>query len=159
MPGLLKEKPLLNQNFRDILFAFLDEEVEFIVVGGFAVAFHGHPRSTGDIDLWIRCSAENASRVWKALREFGAPLFDLTLEDLQTPGMVFQMGVVPSRIDVIMEIEGVIFDDAWKEHLIIDVEGMKVPVIGKRQLLVNKKAVARPKDQIDILWLESEEKD
>lgn len=150
---------MLNQNFRDILFAFLDEEVEFIVVGGFAVAFHGHPRSTGDIDLWIRCSAENASRVWKALREFGAPLFDLTLEDLQTPGMVFQMGVVPSRIDVIMEIEGVIFDDAWKEHLIIDVEGMKVPVIGKRQLLVNKKAVARPKDQIDILWLESEEKD
>ncbi len=141
------------------MFAFLDEEVEFIVVGGFAVAFHGHPRSTGDIDLWIRCSAENASRVWKALREFGAPLFDLTLEDLQTPGMVFQMGVVPSRIDVIMEIEGVIFDDAWKEHLIIDVEGMKVPVIGKRQLLVNKKAVARPKDQIDILWLESEEKD
>ena len=150
---------MLNQNFRDILFAFLDEEVEFIVVGGFAVAFHGHPRSTGDIDLWIRCSAQNASRVWKALREFGAPLFDLTLEDLQTPGMVFQMGVVPSRIDVIMEIEGVIFDDAWKEHLIIDVEGMKVPVIGKRQLLVNKKAVARPKDQIDILWLESEEKD
>ncbi len=149
---------MLNQDFRDILSAFIKEKVEFIVVGGFAVAFHGHPRSTGDIDLWIRCSEANASKVWKALQEFGAPLFNLTLDDLQTPGTVFQMGVVPSRIDIILEIDGVTFDDAWKEHLIVNVEEMKIPVLGKDHLLVNKRTVGRPKDQIDILWLESEEK-
>lgn len=149
---------MLNQNFKDILSAFCDEKVEFMVVGGFAVAFHGYLRSTGDIDLWIRCSAENAKRVWKALQEFGAPLFDLTLDDLQTPGTVFQMGVIPTRIDVILKIDGVDFDDAWKDHTMIGVEDMSVPVIGKEHLLINKKASNRPKDQNDILWLESEEK-
>ena len=128
-----------------------------MVVGGFAMAFHGYTRATGDIDLWISCSTENAERVWKALLEFGAPLFDLTLDDLKTPGMVFQMGVVPSRIDVIMEIDGVDFEGAWKEHKIVEIDGMQIPVIGKTQLLVNKKATGRPKDLNDVLWIESEE--
>lgn len=120
------------------------------------MAFHGYVRATGDIDLWIRCSKENAEKVWRALQEFGAPLFDLTLDDLQTPGMVFQMGIVPARIDIIMEIDGVDYEEAWKNHKVVNSEGMEIPVIGKTQLIVNKKATGRLKDQNDVLWMESE---
>jgi len=147
---------LLNQDFKDILSAFSEEKVEFLVVGGYAMAFHGFVRATGDIDLWIRCSDENAEKVWKALQKFGAPLFDLSIEDLKTPGMVFQIGLVPSRIDVITQIDGVEFEDAWKEHKTIEIEGLKIFVIGKLQLLVNKKSTGRAKDKNDALWLESE---
>ena len=147
---------MLNQNFKDILSAFSAEKVEFMVVGGYAMAFHGFVRATGDIDLWIRCSEKNADGVWKALQKFGAPLFDLKVEDLQTPGMVFQIGLAPSRIDVITQIDGVDFEDAWKEHEIVEIEGLKIPVIGKVQLLINKRSTGRPKDRNDVLWLESE---
>jgi hypothetical protein len=127
-----------------------------MVVGGYAMAFHGYVRATGDIKLWIRGSEENALKVWSALRMFGAPLFDLTLEDLQTPGMVFQFGIVPSRIDVITEIDGVDFEAAWQEHRTVEIENLQIPVIGKTQLLINKKSTGRPKDRNDVFWLESE---
>ena len=120
------------------------------------MAFHGFVRATGDIDLWIHCSSENAQKVWRALEQFGAPLFDLTLEDLQTPGMVFQIGIVPSRIDIITKIDGVKFDEAWNEHKIIEIEGLQIPIIGKIQLLINKKSTGRPKDRNDALWLQEE---
>jgi hypothetical protein len=127
-----------------------------MVVGGYAMAFHGFVRATGDIDLWIRRSEENAEKVWRGLQKFGAPLFDLKREDLTTSGMVFQIGMIPSRIDVITEIDGVDFDDAWKQHKTVEIEGLKVPVIGKAHLLINKKSTSRPKDRNDALWLESE---
>jgi len=127
-----------------------------MVVGGYAMAFHGFVRATGDIDLWIRCSEENAKKVWRALQRFGAALFDLKTEDLQTLGMVFQIGMIPSRIDVITQIDGVDSEDAWKEHKTVVIEGLKIPVIGKTHLLNNKKSTDRPKDHIDALWLESE---
>ena len=147
---------MLNPDFRDILRAFSDEKVEFLVVGGYAMAFHGFVRATGDIDLWIRASNENAARIWRALQKFGAPLLDLTVEDLQTPGIVFQIGIVPSRIDVLTQISGVEFQDAWPERQIVEIEEMQIPVIGKPQLLVNKKAAGRIKDDADVSWLESE---
>ena len=147
---------MLNPNFKDILSAFIAESVEFLVVGGYAMAFHGYVRATGDIDLWIRISSENVRRVWRALQSFGAPLFDLTPEDLQTPGMVFQIGLVPSRIDIITEIDGVEFDEAWREHQTVKIEDLVIPVIGKRQLLANKRSTGRAKDRNDALWLEEE---
>jgi hypothetical protein len=156
MPGLSKENLLLNQNFKDILSAFSEEKVEFLVVGAYAMAFHGFVRATGDIDLWIRISEENAAKVWRALERFGAPLFDLSLEDLQTPEMVFQIGIVPSRIDIITQIDGVEFDEAFKAHKIVEIEGLKIPVIGKSHLLINKQSTDRIKDRNDALWLESE---
>ncbi len=104
---------------------------------------------------WIRSKPENAERVWKALYTFGAPLFDLTKEDLQTPGMVFQMGLPPSRIDIITEIDGVEFDEAWNNRSTIEYQGKSIPLIDKNLLLVNKKSTGRPKDLNDILWLES----
>lgn len=147
---------MLNPDFADILSAFIAGKVEFLVVGGYAMAFHGYVRATGDIDLWIRCSDENAERVWRALQTFGAPLFDLNIADLKTPGMVFQIGLVPSRIDVITQIDGVEFDDAWKEHKTVEIEGLEIPVIGKTQLLTNKQSTGRSKDRNDALWLEDE---
>lgn len=128
-----------------------------MVVGGYAVAFHGFVRGTGDFDLWIRISTENSKRVWRALERFGAPLFDLTIDDLRTPGMVFQMGMPPYRIDVINEIDGVEFSDAWPARSIVDLSGLQIPVIGRSDLLKNKRSMNRPKDLADIAWLEGEE--
>lgn len=135
---------MLNPDFKDILSAFIAEKVDFLIVGGYAMAFHGYVRATGDIDLWIRGSEENAEKIWRALQNFGAPLFDLTLEDLQTPGMVFQFGVVPSRIDIITEIDGVDFETAWREYQTVEIENLQIPIIGKTQLLINKN---RPADR------------
>src|SRR4051794_38964480 len=113
MRGPSKENPLLNPDFQDILSAFCDERVEFMVVGAYALAFHGFPRATGDIDLWIRRSDENARRVWRALIRFGAPLFDLTIDNLKTPDLALQIGLAPRRIDILTSIDGVEFDEAW----------------------------------------------
>src|SRR5689334_3742481 len=101
MPGLLKENQLLNPDFRDMLLIFSEEQVEYMVVGAYALAAHGLPRATGDIDLWIRCSEENSNRVWESLIKFGVPLFDFKKEDLMIPGIVFQIGVAPRRIDIL----------------------------------------------------------
>ena len=155
MHGHLKENPLLNPDFRDMLSALCEEKGEFLIVGAYALAVYGHPRATGDIDIWIRCSDENAERVLRSLKRFGAPLFDLTLKDLRTPGRIFQMGVVPRRIDIITSIEGVEFDEAWPDRKEVEIEGLKIPVIGRSHLLKNKKALGRPQDLADVAWLEA----
>ena len=146
---------MLSQDFIDILSAFSEENVDYLLVGSYAMAFHGWARATGDIDLWIRPTEENAERVWRALEKFGAPLFDLELEDLSTPGTVFQMGVQPNRIDIITEIDGVTVDEGWSNQEAVEIYGLKLPLLGKPELLINKKATGRPKDQIDVLWMES----
>jgi len=148
---------MLNQDFRDILYAFCDEKVEFMVVGAYAMSFHGFPRATGDIDLWIRCSDSNAPRVWNALVRFGAPLGDLTLDDLKARGTVFQIGVAPRRIDILTTISGVEFDDAQTGCKEIEIVGLKVPIIGLADLLRNKKSAGRAKDRADAAWLEGED--
>ena len=158
MPGRSKENPLLSQDFIDILSAFSDEDVDYLLVGSYAMAFHGWARATGDIDLWIRPTEENAERVWRALQNFGAPLFDLNIHDLQTPSMVFQMGMPPNRIDIINEIDGVTIEEGWKGREFVEMYELKLPLIGKPDLLKNKKATGRPKDQIDALWMEGEDK-
>jgi len=148
---------MLNPDFRDMLSAFCDQQVEFMVVGAYALAAHGLPRATGDIDLWIRCSDDNASRVWRAIANFGAPLSGLILDDLKTPGTVFQIGLPPRRIDILTAIDGVEFEDAWPERLNVELEGLKIPIIGRDHLLRNKKAAGRPKDKADVAWLENGE--
>jgi hypothetical protein len=120
------------------------------------MVFHGYIRATGDIDLWIRCSAENAEKVWRALQAFGAPLFDWKIDDFQVSGMVFQIGVVPSRIDIITDIDGIEFETAWKNRKANTIDGMTVQVISKPDLILNKKASGRPKDVNDALWMEGE---
>jgi predicted nucleotidyltransferase len=144
----------LNPDFRDILLALNDEGAEFLIVGAFAVAHYGISRSTGDIDIFIRPAPENARKVWRALLRFGAPLSGLTVEELSRPNLIFVMGREPQRIDLMTEIDGLDFDAASQHSTEMPLDGRKVPVIGIRELLTNKRATNRPKDKYDILWLE-----
>jgi hypothetical protein len=155
MPGRSWESLLLNQDYRDILSEFCAENVEFLLVGAYAMAAHGLPRATGDIDLWIRCSAENAARVMTALKRFGAPLADVSATDFVRPGIVFQIGVVPRRIDVTTTIDGIDFETAWPDRLGVVIDGLPVNVIGREHLLRNKIASGRPKDLADAAWLQA----
>lgn len=154
----LGENQSLSQDFIDILSAFSEENVEYILVGGYALGFHGYARGTGDIDLWVRPEPANAERVMRALKRFGAPLFEVTNSDFELQGTVFQIGLPPNRIDVITDIAGVDFDTAWPGRKIISHQGLVLPLLEKALLLANKKAMARLKDLNDIAWLEKEEK-
>lgn len=146
---------MLSPDYRDVLSAFTDERVDYLVVGAYAVASHGLPRATGDLDLWIRSDRENAARVWRALAKFGAPVTEVTASELSIPGLVFQIGVEPTRIDILTSIDGVEFDDAWKDRLQLEIDGLRVQVIGRTHLIANKKAVGRPQDLADVARLES----
>ena len=109
----------LNEDFREVLILCSDCGVEFLVVGAFALAFHGAPRASGDIDLFVRASSENAGRVFDALIKFGAPLaaHGVQAADFARPGTVYQIGLPPRRIDVLTEISGVTFDEAWNSRM------------------------------------------
>lgn len=137
-----------------MLLALSDANIDFLLVGAYAVAAHGHPRATGDLDLWVRPDAETAPKVYRVLAEFGAPLHDLTVDDLASPGMVFQIGVEPSRIDILTAISGVVFDDAWENRMSIEMDSIKLNVIGRADLIVNKRACGRPKDIADAETLD-----
>ncbi len=122
------------------------------MVGAHALAVHGVVRATGDLDIWIRPDAENAERVWKALARFGAPMeaMGLTLQDLQQPGTVYQIGLPPRRIDILTEISGVGFSEAWETRVCEDLEGLTIPYLGREALTRNKQASGRIKDLADI---------
>lgn len=147
---------MLNPDFRDILSEFNDAGVEFLLVGAYALAAHGLPRATGDIDLWVRPSPENAARVMTALARFGAPLAEISIADFATPGIVFQIGVAPRRVDVLTGIDGVDFDEAWAARWDVVVDRIRIAVIGRAHLLQNKRASGRPKDLADVHWLEQQ---
>ena len=140
----------MSQDFKDMLSIFIKNNVKFIIVGAYALGAYIKPRSTGDIDFWIEPTSENAQKVFQSIIEFGAPLHNLTQNDLQKPGTVFQIGLPPLRIDIITKISGVNFDEAWKEcarHKVLDLE---VPIISKKHIIQNKKASGRPKDLLDL---------
>ncbi len=147
---------MLNPDFRDILSALRAENVEFLVVGSYAVAAHGRARATQDIDIWVRPSADNARRVMQALLRFGAPTMNLCAADFQSDDWVFQMGAPPWRIDILTSIDGVTFDEAWPDRQELMVDDLPLPVLSKRHLIVNKKAVGRAKDLADVQRLEAD---
>jgi hypothetical protein len=149
----------MNQDFRDLLAEFNARQVEFLLVGAHALAAHGHVRATQDLDLWVRASAQNAKRVIEALRAFGAPLHDLTEKDLSTPGVIFQIGVEPIRIDVMTLIDGVQFEEAWAERMISKFADQPVAVLSKEHLIKNKLASARTQDLADVEALKRKERD
>lgn len=144
----------MNPTFNDILAALYAEKAEFLVVGGYALAAHGLPRATGDIDIWIRPTPENAQRVWAALERFRAPLSRLKVADLHAPDVVFQMGLPPERVDILTSITGVEFADAWPRRQLLKVESVEMPVIGREDLLKNKRASGRRQDLVDAAQLE-----
>lgn len=145
---------MLNPDFKDILSCLKSEGAEFIIVGAYALAAHGLPRATGDIDIWVRRNAENARKVLRALSAFGAPVSDLTEQDFTSPDAIVQFGVEPCRIDILTGIDGVEFDDAWNNKLSVIVDDMEVQILSRSDLLRNKLASGRDKDQSDIAWLQ-----
>ena len=140
----------VNRDFRDLLAEFNDHRVEFLVVGAHALAAHGHVRATKDLDVWVRPEPANAKRVVCALRAFGAPLLDLSESDLSTPGVVFQIGVAPLRIDVLTAIDGVAFGEAWSARFPTEFDGLPVFVLSKQHTIQNKRTAGRAQDLADI---------
>lgn len=139
-----------------MLSALTAESAEFLVVGAYALAAHGSPRATGDLDCWIRPTPENAERVFRALATFGAPLDQVSRDDLLAPGRIIQIGVAPARVDIMTSIDGVEFDEAWPNRLVVPVDGIDVPLIGRAELIRNKRATGRPRDLADVAQLEGE---
>jgi len=145
---------VLNPDFKDMLSCLKGEEVDFIIVGAYALAAHGFPRATGDIDIWVRRSFENAQKIMRALTRFGAPISNLSKEDFTAPDLIVQIGVEPCRIDILTGIDGVGFDEAWQNKVSISIDDLRVDVLSKEDLLRNKLATGRDKDHGDIVWLE-----
>jgi hypothetical protein len=145
----------LNDDFRDVVVLFAQRGVEFVIVGAYALAFHGAPRASGDIDLYVRPSPENAKRVFEALEAFGAPLaaHGVSPADFERPGTVYQIGLPPRRIDVLTEISGLDFDAVWPTRVEAEVDGQAVFLIGRDELVKNKSAAGRPKDLADVARL------
>lgn len=147
----------MNRDFLDMLSALSEEDAEYLIVGAYALAVHGLPRATGDLDIWVHRSPENADRVWRALSRFGAPLDSLVQADLSSEGLVFQIGMAPQRIDLLTSIDGVEFAVAWADRLETEVSGLTVPIISREHLAANKRASGRPQDLADLTWLERNE--
>lgn len=146
----------LPDDFRDLLIELHDAGAEFVVLGGHAVAFHGHPRATKDMDVLVRPNRTNAARVYHALAEFGAPLslFEVSEEDFTTYDGVLQIGLPPRRIDLINRATGITFEEAIADGEAFELEGRRIPVIGLDALLRNKRAAGRPQDVADVRALE-----
>jgi hypothetical protein len=144
----------LTPDFRDLLFELSEADAKYLVVGGYAVGVHGHPRATKDIDIWVEASNDNAPRVITALRGFGAPLMGLTEEDLRVPGVGLRIGVEPGRIDLLTKITGVGFAAAWDGKFDAVFDDVSVHVIGLTELFANKRAAGRPQDLADVAALE-----
>lgn len=146
----------MNDDFLDLLAALHEAGVRFLVVGAHALAAHGVPRATGDLDIWVQADAANAQRVWQALATFGAPMAELgvAVEDLATAGNVVQLGLPPRRIDVLTSIDGVDFASAWNRRVVAAVGDCAMPVLAYDDLLRNKRATGRPKDVQDVAMLE-----
>jgi hypothetical protein len=140
---------MLNQDYKDMLSALIKRRVDFVIVGAYAMAAHGYPRATGDIDIFVKPTRENAGRILEALGDFGAPLDRVSPVDFETPGTVFQIGVAPRRIDLLTEIDGITFEEAAADKDIVEVEGLPLPFISKEKLRKNKLASGREKDRLD----------
>ena len=140
---------MLNKDYKEMLQSLLENKVEFLVVGAYAMAVHGYPRATGDMDLWVFTSRENAEKVYNALVEFGAPLGQITKDSFSEKGLVFQIGVAPCRIDIITQIDGVEFEQAYPKRKEVEIDGIKFPVISKEDLIHNKESTGRDKDKLD----------
>ena len=144
---------MLNEDYKEMLQLLLEEQVDFIIVGAYALGTHGYPRATGDIDIWVKPNDTNSKKLYKALARFGTPLDQIKLDDFSTEGIIFQIGVIPRRIDIITKIDGVTYEEADEDKIIVEVEGLKIPVISLNKFIKNKMATGRENDELDIKTL------
>lgn len=143
----------LDRDFNEFLASFTPNEVRFLVVGGYALAAHGLPRATGDFDTWVWVDAENAERIVRSLGEFGFVDLNLSVDDFNRADVVVQLGDPPHRIDVMTSIDGVEFNAAWPGRILVEVDGMMIPFIGRDDLIANKRAAGRPQGVADVTRL------
>lgn len=146
----------MNRDFAEMLSALSAAQAEFMLIGAHARAAYGIPRATGDMDVWVRATPENAMRVWKALAEYGAPLHDMTVDDFSRPEVVFQIGLPPYRIDILTKISGLSFEEAWPNRIYADFGGATYAVISRDDFIRNKRAAGRPKDLADVADVENQ---
>jgi predicted nucleotidyltransferase len=146
---------MLNKDYKEMLQCLLEENVRFLLVGAYALAAHGFPRATKDIDFFVWATPENAANLMQALTKFGAPLHDISTADFSSEGIIFQIGNSPRRIDIITNISGVRFEQAYANKRAISIEGIDIPVISLDDLIVNKRASGRIQDLADVEKLES----
>ena len=140
----------LPKDWREFIELLNSHQVDYLIVGAFALAFHGHPRSTGDIDILVRPTAENAARIEKVISGFGFASTGLSAQDFQSAGRVVQLGQSPNRIDLITSLSGVDFDEAWDNRVAAEVDSLPLFFIGIEELAKNKRATDRPQDRADL---------
>ena len=147
---------IFNQDFRDFIAALNQEEVRYILVGGYSVILHGYPRTTGDMDIWVERTSENYQRVKKAFAVFGMPVFDMTEENfLHHPVWdVFTFGIPPVAIDIMIKLEGMDFADAFSRSVYFKDDNLQIRTIHRNDLITAKKMAGRAKDQNDLENLE-----
>ncbi len=145
---------LVNFDFKELLSILADKGVKYLVIGGYAVIRYGEPRYTKDLDLWVFADPENAQAIFSALKAFGAPLTNLTPDDFSEEGYFYQMGVPPVRVDILMSVPGLSFDDAWERRENVDFDGVIMPFISRQDLIISKRASGRPQDILDADALE-----
>jgi hypothetical protein len=148
---------LTNPDFKELLKIFEKRKIRYLVVGGYAVMKYSEPRFTKDLDVFIATDQDNANGVYSALKEFGAPLENLTADDFAHEGYFYQMGRAPLRVDIMMSIPGVEFDEAWENREVIELNDLKIYFISRSDLIRAKEASGRPQDKIDIKKLKEAE--
>jgi len=149
-----RNMPTLQKEFKELFASLNARRVEYLVVGAYAMAFHGIPRFTGDLDVFVRPTPQNAKRLLAALEDFGFGSLGLTADDFSQPDRVVQLGVAPIRIDLLTSLSGVSWEEAVSHKRRVLYGGISVPVIGIQEMIANKRAVGRTKDLADIELLE-----
>lgn len=145
---------LFSQDFREFIALLNEEKVEYLIVGGYALAVHGVPRFTQDIDFWIGISSENTNKLLSVLQRFGFGSFSINQQDFSQKDLVIQLGYPPNRIDILTNIDGVTFEAAYANRFLLNINGLEIPFIGYEELLTNKKSSGRHQDLADIEQLE-----
>lgn len=140
----------MNSDFKELLKIFNENKVKYLIIGGYAVAKHAEPRYTKDLDIWISNSKENAELVFQSLKDFGAPLTDITIEDFTIPTLVFQIGIEPSRIDILMGLKNLDFDKCWENRAFSKLGDLEIYFISLDDLIFNKQLAGRPQDLRDV---------
>jgi predicted nucleotidyltransferase len=141
---------MLNDDYKEMLRYLLEERVRFLLVGAYALAAHGFPRATKDIDIFVQATPDNAAKLMRALARFGAPLTEVSEQDFSLPDVVFQIGNWPRRIDIVTSISGVTFEHAMKNQQELVIDGLPLPVIARDDLIDNKRAAGRTQDLADV---------
>lgn len=148
---------MVNRDYRDLFAEFNDREVDFLIVGAFALAVHGHLRATKDLDVWVRPTPDNAARVLESVRAFGGSMDGLTADDFTVPGTIVQLGVAPTRIDILTRVAGLDFETAWRGRIEAAYGDQRVFVVSRADLIASKRAAARPQDLVDLMALDDAE--